>query len=324
MTLSDRSVQRLRQLVIEAPRPPERYELHEVIGKGGMGTVYRARDRVLNRDVAIKVLDDRGDLDLGASARLLRESYILASLEHPGIVPVHDAGELENGGPYYVMQLVRGKRLDEHAAGGISRGDALRLMLRLAEIVAFTNDKGIVHRDLKPANVMIGPFGEVLVLDWGIAKVLTRDSVENSDPSQARSVTLPANGSTDDGVVVGTPGYMAPEQAAGSSARVDQTADVYSLGVIMRELLQATRDGSSRPLNAIVGVATAHDPHQRYASATQFSEDIRRWLDGLAVSAHKETPAERVLRAYRAHQTAVLLVMTYLIVRVIILLWRHI
>lgn len=325
MTLSNRAVQRLQQLVMEAPLPPERYTLHEVIGQGGMGTVYRAHDSVLGRDVAFKVLDARSQLVVDSSARLQREANILAQLEHPGIVPVHDAGELDNGRAFYVMQLVRGERLDEHVAHGMSRGDVLRLMLRLCEIIAFANAQGVVHRDIKPGNVMIGPFGEVLVLDWGVAKLMINartDSAPIRAPATLRADLTAA--STVDGMVVGTPGYMSPEQAAGASARVDQTADVYALGIIMRELLQTTRESSDRALKAIVGLATADDSHHRYASAAALAADIRRWLDGQSVSAHQETMAERTLRAYRQHQTAVLLVLTYLIVRVIILLWRHI
>ncbi|MEP6834087.1 MAG: serine/threonine-protein kinase [Gemmatimonas sp.] len=325
MTLSNHAVQRLRQLVTDAPHAPARYTLHEIIGHGGMGTVYRAHDSVLARDVAFKVLDARSPLIIDASARLRREANILAQLEHPGIVPVHDAGELDNGNAFYVMQLVRGERLDEHVARGVSRGDALRLMLRLCEIVAFANAQGVIHRDLKPGNIMIGPFGETRLLDWGVAKILTQSSDTATsqsapDPVRAESSATP----TADGMIVGTPGYMSPEQASGDSAHVDQTADVYSLGVIMRELLHATPEPSGRALDAIVRRAVADNQRDRYTSAATLAEDIRRWLDGQSVSALRETPTERLLRVYRQHQTAVLLVLTYLVIRVVILLWRHI
>lgn len=304
MTLSDRTISRLQQLVSHEPVPPSRYALREIIGQGGMGVVYRAYDEQLRRDVAIKVLDARAALNLASSERLEREAAILAKLEHPGIVPVHDVGTLENGSAFYVMRLVRGVRLDEHAERGIGRGDVLRLMLRLCETVAFANAQGVVHRDLKPGNVMIGPFGEVLVLDWGVAKML----------SDVR----------DDGMIVGTPGYMSPEQLAGRNAHVDQTSDVYALGVIMRELLSQTTDVPNRALDAIHNRATAGNPAERYASASALADDVRRWLDGQAVSAYQESTFEKFARVYRQHQTAVLLVLTYLVVRTVILLWRHI
>lgn len=318
-------MKRLQQLVTESPEPPERYTLHEIVGQGGMGTVYRAHDSVLGRDVAFKVLDARAQLVIDASARIQREASILARLEHPGIVPVHDAGELSNGSAFYVMQLVRGKRLDEHVTEAMSRGDVLRLMLRLCEIVAFANAQGVVHRDLKPGNIMIGPFGEVLVLDWGVAKLLAEtergsDALKPSFTHRAELLAAP----TVDGMIVGTPGYMSPEQAAGSSGAVDQTADVYSLGVIMRELMRAAAEPGDRALKAVVNRATALEAGNRYQSASELADDIRRWLDGQPVSAHKENFGEQALRLYRQHQTAVLLVLTYLVVRLIILLWRRI
>lgn len=325
MTLSNRAVSRLQQLVSPAPIPPARYTLHEVIGQGGMGTVYRAHDVQLGRDVAFKVLDKRAALNADAGDRLKREAAILAGLEHPGIIAVHDVGELENGGAFYVMRLVRGVRLDEHVARGVGRGDVLRLMLRMCETVAFANAQGVVHRDLKPGNIMIGQFGELLVLDWGVAKLLSSKQ-SALPPSVAASDSAPTTdvAATADGMIVGTPGYMSPEQQAGASAHVNQTADVFALGVIMRELLSHVREPSSRALNAIMNCATASEPSVRYASATAFADDIRRWIDGQSVSAYQESTFEKVLRIYGQHQTAILLVLTYLVVRTVILLWRHI
>lgn len=325
MTLSNHAVSRLKQLVSHAPVPPARYTLHEVIGQGGMGTVYRAHDTGLGRDVAFKVLDERAALGSDASDRLRREASILAGLEHPGIIPVHDVGELENGGAFYVMRLVRGERLDEHVARGVGRGDVLRLMLRLCETVAFANAQGVIHRDLKPGNIMIGPFGEVLVLDWGVAKLITSThSALPPHPAAVDSRSLDEIATTVDGMVVGTPGYMSPEQQAGASARVNQTADVFALGVIMRELLSHVKEPTDRALDAIMNCATASEPSARYAGANNLARDIRRWLDGQSIAAYKESALERALRLYRQHQTAILLVLTYLIVRSVILLWRHI
>src|SRR5215467_699498 len=148
-----------------------RYTLLERVARGGMGVVYAARDEKLNRRVALKVLhapDRSGDLE----RRLIREAQVLSRLEHPGIVPVHDVGTLQDGRVFYTMKFVEGPRLDSHVGSVDSVPDRLRLFLRICDAVAFAHARGVLHRDLKPANVMIGLFGEVLVLDWGLAKIL--------------------------------------------------------------------------------------------------------------------------------------------------------
>lgn len=327
MTLSNRAVSNLQSLMIDETLS-DRYEVREIIGRGGMGIVYRAHDNALARDVAIKVIDEHKS-STATRERLQREASVLAGLEHPGIIPIHDVGVLGDGRAFYVMRLVRGKRLDEHVATGISRGDALRIVLRLSEAVAFANAQGVVHRDLKPGNVMIGPFGEVLVLDWGVAKVLADRTGATLNGEQLREQVEDDSSRTQDGAVVGTPGYMSPEQQTGNSARVDQTADVYSLGVMLRELASTTHDASqgalaSKMLAAIVERATHPIPGARYTSAVEFADDVRHWMDGLPVSAYRERAFEKLLRLYRQHQTAVLLVATYLVVRTIILMWRNI
>jgi serine/threonine protein kinase len=325
MELSPRVIGNLQSLLTQGGSRAERYTLFETVGRGAMGTVYRAHDAVLGRDVAFKVLEGR-EHSSAARERFERESLILAGLEHPGIVPVHDAGELADGRRFHVMQLVRGQRLDGYAQNGLTRGEALRLMLRLAETVAFANSRGVVHRDLKPGNIMVGPFGEVLVLDWGVAKVMREEQSSHGeyDDSQASLLAATAGAETHDGIVIGTPGYMAPEQQSGESNAVDQRADVYALGVILRELLGASSEGTPRSLRAIVERATQPVPDSRYTSALELSADIRRWLDGEAVHAHRESALERAGRFYRQHQVAILLVLTYLVVRVSILLWRNI
>jgi len=169
--LTDVAVEHLREIVLQ-PTPVasgRRYEIGQIIGEGGMGVVYLAHDRELDRDVALKVL--RNPIPTGEEReRLLHEARILASLEHPGIVPVHDVGTLSDGRVFYVMKHVRGDRLDEFARANRSRAELLRVFLQVCDAVAFAHAAGIVHRDLKPQNVMLGAFGEVLVLDWGIAK----------------------------------------------------------------------------------------------------------------------------------------------------------
>ncbi len=322
--LPDEAVRRLRAQLALPPLVAGRYAPRGLIGRGGMGEVHRATDERLGREVALKVL--AADAASGTLAeRLRRESRVLARLEHPGIVPVHDAGVLEDGRAWYVMRFVEGARLDDHARGGVGRGELLRIVLRIAETVAFAHGRGIIHRDLKPGNVMIGPFGEVLVLDWGVAKVLG-DDVPPERPGNAGQGPRAHRDDDDpltlDGTAVGTPGYMPPEQAQGLA--VDQRADVHALGVILRELLAMGTAPVPKPLLSIVARATAPEAVRRYPTVAELSADVRRWLDGEAVLAHREGLAERLWRFVRRHQAAILLLVAYVLIRTVILLWRGI
>ncbi|MEP7380831.1 MAG: serine/threonine-protein kinase, partial [Gemmatimonadota bacterium] len=168
-SLSDAALRHL-QHALDVPDAGARYTVVEEIGRGGMGTVYRAMDGSLGREVALKALAFEGDAS-GVAERLTREARVLAQLEHPGIVPVHDVGVLADGRPFYVMRLVRGSTLAQHAPG-LGRGELLRLFVQVCDAVAFANARGVIHRDLTPGNVMIGEFGEVLLVDWGVARVL--------------------------------------------------------------------------------------------------------------------------------------------------------
>jgi serine/threonine protein kinase len=292
---------------------PLRYVLQEVMGRGGMGVVWRARDRQLERDVAIKVLAEHVDGE-AVAARLRREALILARLEHPGIVAVHDSGVLNDGRPWYSMRLVRGARLD-HAAGSFATlGDALRVMLRLTETIAYAHAVGVLHRDLTPRNVMLGPFGEVLVLDWGVAR---EQGVEHL-PDTVGGAS--AATSTGHGTVLGTPGYMAPEQAAGLPA--DERSDVYGLGAILRDLLAARPEPAPPPLAAIRDCALSQDPGARYPTALALRDDMVRFQDGARVVAYRERPLEAIIRILRPHRTLILLVLAYLAMRVAVLWWR--
>ena len=205
--LSDSAVERLRE-VTEAPELDEvRYRLIGKLGQGGMGSVFRVEDRTLAREVALKVInvaDGRGELP----ARLLQEARVIAGLEHPGIVPVHDAGILADGRPYYTMKLVQGKRLEERVRDIEAWSDRLRIFLRICDPVAFAHAHGVLHRDLKPANVMIGPFGEVLVMDWGLSKLLPAVGLESSGarPSPGGSSGGDTADATGHGSTLGTPG----------------------------------------------------------------------------------------------------------------------
>ncbi len=339
MTLPEHALAHLQDVLRAPELPGGRYALHEPVGQGGMGTVYRASDQVLGRDVAIKVL--RGDVaDAEAALRLEREARILARLEHPGIVPVHDVGTLADGRVFYVMKLVRGERLAEFARAA-PRSDVLRVVLRVCETVGFAHAHGVVHRDLKPSNIMVGAYGEVLVLDWGIARVVGTGRAARADGPPASvsmaplPVAVPASAPSappDDtgdpvtapGTVLGTPGFMAPEQAQGQPGLADARTDVFGLGAILRGVILGEEAGRDipRPLAAIWARALSPDPASRYASAADLAADLTRFLDAQPVSAYRETLGERTGRVFRKYQTAIILVLTYLAVRLLFLAMR--
>lgn len=321
MTLSDGAVRRLRQMLDTPEVPGGRYEVIELLGEGGMGRVYRARDGVLGREVALKAL--RSELEgPDIARRLSREARILARLEHPGIVPVHDAGVLADGRVFYVMKLVRGARLDQFAAGR-SESEILRVFLRVCDTVAFAHAAGVVHRDLKPANVMVGAYGEVLVLDWGIARVLDASPGDAADPAAGRPAAegpaAPDPATTGAGAIMGTPGFMSPEQARGDSATVDPRSDVFSLGRVLAGL---AGDRPPAALASIARKAASFDPADRYPGVAELAADVTRYLDALPVMAHRETLWERGGRLYQKYQTAILLVLAYLLMRLLFLVGR--
>jgi eukaryotic-like serine/threonine-protein kinase len=319
--LSDAALRRLRDAADAPDLSGTKYEILERVGQGGMGTVYRARDRELARDVALKVVRlPEGSPDI--SGRMVREARTLAQLEHPGIVPVHDVGTLSDGRVFYAMKLVRGAPLD--SLPPMPLAERLRIVERLCEAVAFAHAHGVIHRDLKPQNVMVGPFGEVLVMDWGVAKLRT-DPEPSLGSESRRPSGPPASPSTGHGVVLGTPGYMAPEQAAGDPTLVDARADVYAIGAILRDLsspatvLPAAGDDVARPLRAIIQRAMAPDPGSRYAEVGTLARDVAAFRAGERVSAYRENVFERTRRFAVRHRTPILLVLAYLVMRVIIL-----
>jgi serine/threonine protein kinase len=314
--IPDGAVSHLRTLLAR-PALPGRYRLEEEIGRGGMGVVWRAHDLVLERDVAVKVLADHLEGE-ELTKRLRREARILARLEHPGIVSVHDAGTLDDGRAWYAMRLVRGTALRDAAATIPTLGQALRLMMQLAETVGFAHAQGVLHRDLKPGNVMLGPFGEVLVVDWGVAQ--DRATGDGSTGGAATGDGPTSGGITGHGTVLGTPGYMSPEQAVGLPA--DARSDVYGLGAILRDLLAARPEPIPAPLRSIRDRALAGDPEARYPDALAFRDDLGRFLDGERVHAHREGAVEILARLGRQHRTAILLVSAYLAMRLVVLLWR--
>ena len=313
-SLPDAVVSHLREVVSRPDFTGTRYEVIDEIGHGGMGTVYAALDARLDRRVALKVLNIL-DLDGHAAARMAEEARILARLEHPGIVPVHDFGELPDGRVFYAMKLVDGTRLDRYAQAQPPLAERLRVFLRICETVAFAHSQGVIHRDLKPQNIMVGPFGEVLVLDWGVAKI-----------TGVAHDLLPANptvrSGTAAGTAVGTAGYRAPEQASGALDEVDARSDIYSLG----KTLEALMAGGEIPrrLSAIWKKAASPERNVRYAKVADLVADVERFQDGERVLAYHETPVERLGRFVARNRMVVLLVATYLVMRVLLFFfpWR--
>jgi eukaryotic-like serine/threonine-protein kinase len=293
--IDDAALQRLRGTLNEPDLGGTRYRMLRVAGRGGMGTVYAVHDAELDREVALKVLDFE---DETVADRLRQEARILARLEHPGLVPVHEVGTLADGRAFYTMKLVQGEPLDAHVAKIDSLPERMRIFLRICDAAAFAHSRGVLHRDLKPHNVMIGPFGEVLILDWGLAKVLGSPERE--------------------GMVLGTPGFMSPEQEQGLP--VDQRTDVFSLGAILRQLLP---ERSPPALHAIAAKASTREPAQRYPDVQTLAHDIARHLDGAPVSAYREGPLQKALRVAARYKAAIGIVLAYLVGRGLILLFTH-
>ncbi len=345
--LSDETLNRLRGLEGVGGEDGRRYRVLETIGRGGMGTVYLAEEPRLERKVALKALDvddETGDL----AARLIREAKVLARLEHPGIVPIHDVGELPDGRVFYAMKYVDGKRLDHYVERGPTLADRLRTFVRICEAVAFAHSRDILHRDLKPQNIMVGSFGEVLVMDWGVAKVLGAGGRTADGETLALPAALPepAPGEprpTEHGAVLGTPGYMAPEQARGEVGDLDPRADVYSLGAVLRFLLsgqpgsvdaetavfetgsrlaaRATDGALPRRLRAVVDKAMSNAAGERYPSAVELAKDVQRFLEGHTVSALPESVWVRSARFVSKHRVAFVLILTYVVVRLGVVLF---
>ena len=295
--ISDAALARLQSVVGEPDFAGTRYEPLSVLGRGGMGTVYLARDSVLDREVAVKVLD-RVAGDRAVADHLQQEARILARLEHPGIVPVHDFGCLPDGRLFYAMKRVRGERLDRWAAG-VEPHARLEVFLRICDAVAFAHAHGVIHRDLKPENVMVAEFGEVRVLDWGVAQVAETEN--RSRPP----------------LIVGTPPYMAPEQLRGDRP-VDERADIHALGAMLAGLI-AARESATTPkaLTAIAAKAQSMDPDGRYQSVLALSADVARFTSGLSVQAHAESVVDRLVRVGRRYRLPIALVVAYLLMRIL-------
>ena len=220
--------------------PPTRYKIGQELARGGVGRVMRARDRQLNRDLVMKGLNQGSDASDRVMLNFIREAKITAQLEHPNIIPIHDLSVLAHGEVIFTMKRIRGQTLKE-IIRALRQGDfetkkrykriqLLDVFKKVCQAVDFAHSRGVLHRDLKPSNIMVGEYGEVLVLDWGIAKVVQGDFV-------VHPIRIKEGDGIERSAVVGTPSYMPPEQAKGQGGRVDPRSDIYSLGAILYEIL---------------------------------------------------------------------------------------
>jgi serine/threonine protein kinase len=291
MFLSDEAVARLRDAAARPDLPGGRYELKELAGRGGMGSVFVARDHLLRRDVAIKIAHPVID---GADPGVELESQILARLEHPGIVPIHDAGVTADGRVFYAMKLVRGRTLAAHLDEVPDLSARLSIFERVVEAVAFAHASSVVHRDLSPANVMIGGFGEVLVLDWGVAALLDGQADE-------------------DGLRRGTRGFTAPEQRNPGAERAHPALDVFSLGAILSTLIEG--QPAPKRLAAIAAKCQADEPGLRYEDASALAADLARFRAGRPVVAYRDTVWDRALVWLSRYGVFAALVIAYLLMR---------
>jgi serine/threonine-protein kinase len=339
-------------LVETLAKPTEgrsRYTLSRLHGEGGLGRVWVARDGDLNREVALKELRPERGISLDASRRFLVEAQVTGQLEHPNIVPVYELSRRpEDNQPFYTMRFVRGQTLRDaiaayHRHVQENRIDPLELprllgaFISVCNAMAYAHTRGVVHRDLKPENVVMGAFGEVLVLDWGLAKLMGKETGPyDSTTDLPVAITPAADGErTIAGRVMGTPAYMAPEQAEGRTELVDSRTDIYGLGAILYEILAGhpPHEGNSTAdiLNKIVTGETprarAISPHvpgaldaigakamakvrsERYRNAAELAEDVQRWLADEPVSVHADSLTQRMWRWARRHRAAALATM---------------
>jgi WD40 repeat protein/tRNA A-37 threonylcarbamoyl transferase component Bud32 len=322
------SGEHLRQLELAGPTtlptaPDGHYDLGDEHARGGLGRIVRSRDRRLDRTVAIKQLIRGTPIN---RARFAREARITARLQHPGVVPIYEAGVWPSGQQFYAMRLVEGRPLSAAIDDATSLTERLALLSRVlvvAETMAYAHSRGVIHRDLKPSNVLVGEYGETVVIDWGIAKELGETDAELDAPAAMPAVDL-----TVVGQVMGTPWYMAPEQARGEPT--DERSDVYALGAILYHVLagapphaeaakvvETVAAGTPPPplairapgvapdLVAIVDKALAAAPGARYPSAAELAADLERYLNGQLVSVHRYGLAALVGRWVARHRAAV-------------------
>jgi serine/threonine protein kinase len=335
-TQSDPASRALRAYVARLRARPQlfdRYEIVDEVAEGGMGAVYRVVDHDGGRQVALKVLlKDPTEGDEPPSMERLKpfltEARLTSQLDHPGVVPVHEIGLDPTGRPYFTMRLVEGDTLREvfeKAQLGVAGWNQTRVvsaLLKVCETVAYAHHKGVIHRDLKPGNVMVGRFGEVYVVDWGLARRIERRKA----PREVSGIDDPAPTLEPDDrtASAGTPAYMSPEQAYGDAHQIGPRSDVYAIGSMLyhlltghapycppeavpastNELLALVREGPPQPvlerrhdapheLAAICHKAMAREPSQRYRTMEQIADDLRAWLEGRVVNAAEHGPLTR-------------------------------
>ena len=319
------AMQARQESLIHANGTP-RFQVSGKLGEGSQGIVYRVEDRDCHREVACKVLS-YSTTDPEEISRFIHEAQVTAQLEHPGIVPIHDLGVLKDGTVFYSMKRIDGESLQEvlRNRGGKPehRFGLLEQFLKICQTMAFAHSRGVMHRDIKPRNVMVGSFGEVLVVDWGLAKVINCPDVVRPMASMRSNPDSDAY-RTVNGTAVGTPAYMSPEQAAGEVDTLDRRCDIYSLGVILYEALAGVSPyvrgearkvmhqvsnalwtrldqrpeghGLPRALVAIVHRALAFDRKERYQTVDELADDLRSFIAGQAVSVYRESTVERLAR----------------------------
>jgi serine/threonine protein kinase len=326
------------------PQGRGRYTLTHLHAQGGIGQVWLARDLDLGRDVALKELRPERRDHPAARARFLEEARVTGQLEHPGIVPVHELACPADGQPFYTMRMVRGRTLaeaikDYHRkrqaaeAGPLDLHSLLRSFVAVCQAVAYAHSRGVLHRDLKPSNVVLGDYGEVMVLDWGLARLLSRDGHQAKEEATSLLPVSLEGGSRDEtvqGQVLGTPAYMAPEQAEGRLDLLGPATDVYALGAVLYEVLtsqapfagpndevlrRVAREQPERPrlrvpatpqgLEAVCLKALAKKPGERYALAGELAKEVERWLADEPVGAYRDPALVRAARWARKHRTPV-------------------
>jgi tetratricopeptide (TPR) repeat protein len=320
-TLDPSSTARIEEAAAEVPaaatgsRDPERYQVLGEYGRGGLGRVSRAHDRALGRDVAIKELISGGPV---SEVRFLREALITARLEHPGIVPVHEAGRWPDGTPFYAMKLVSGRPLRDLIAERPTVDQRIGLLhhvIAVADAIAYAHGRNIIHRDLKPSNVIVGDFGETIVIDWGLAKDLSvaEETAVGGGPFRTPHDT----DLTASGAILGTPLYMAPEQHRGE--HVDQRADVYAIGGMLWELCALEKApemarqryrllrqaGIDKDLATIIVKALDPEPERRYADAGALAADLKAFKSGGLIAARSYSVFARLSRWLRRRRALV-------------------
>jgi len=307
---------------------PSSYAIDRTLSRGGMGRILVATDRRLGRTIAIKETLGGGD---EIHRRFLREAEITANLQHPSIVPLYEAGYWPTGEPFYTMKLVEGRplrHLIDSEASAAARLQLLPNVLAVADALAYSHARGIIHRDLKPDNILVGEYGETIVIDWGLAKPIGAADEAMTGPNPGASAVDEAQ--TEAGAVLGTPAYMSPEQARGEP--VDARTDVYAIGAVLYHVLGGKPPyGDSRtvpelidrllheaplPLRelapdappdllAVVDKAMARAATDRYASARELAEDLRRYTTGKLVAAHSYSLRQLLARWVRRHRGAI-------------------